>query len=464
MMLKITNTLSKEKEEFKSIVAGNVKMYHCGPTVYWNQHIGNMRGMVLGDLIRRSLVFMGYDVQYVTNYTDFGHLTSDGDTGEDKMEKAAKREHLDPRIIADKYIAQFEKDTAALNVLNPTVRARATDYLNEMVNLVQELLDKGFAYSTPKAIYFDITKFAKYNDLNRQDLSENISGAGAGEVSDPDKKHPADFALWFFKTGPHKNALQFWPSPFTSSEVENGNGFPGWHIECSAMIRKELGKTIDIHMGGIEHIPVHHTNEIAQSEAANDATFVNYWVHNEHLNMNGKKISKSDGNFVLLDDLTTKGYKPVHLRYFFLQSHYRSKQNFTYEALDAAKVAYEKLTRTVATWLPVEKGVIISESINAFTMALEDDFNVPKALAVVWDLLKVTASNADKYATLLRMDTVLGLDFAKITTVDTAEVSDVVKELLAAREVARANKDWVAADKIRQELLEKHNYNVSDKK
>lgn len=464
-MLKVMNSLGRKKEEFRSLTPGKVLMYHCGPTVYWNQHIGNMRAMLMGDLIRRSFIYLGYAVSYVRNYTDFGHLTSDADEGEDKMEKAAKREQLDPQKIADKYIAQFEKDTKALNILAPTVTARATHYLDEMVAMVKELLDKGFAYSTPAAIYFDVTKFPDYNKLNGQKLEFNQSGAGFGSVADPLKKHPADFAIWFFRTGEHKNALQYWPSPFSSPDVENGFGFPGWHIECSAMIRKELGKTIDIHMGGIEHIAVHHTNEIAQSESANDCPFCRYWVHNEHLNLSNKKISKSDGNFVLLDELIAKGYKPMELRYYFLQSHYRSKQNFTYEALDGAKTAFDKLKNMIKQWRSEKTmGQINIEAAAQFKAALEDDFNIPKALAVTWDTAKSDLENADKLATLLSFDQVLGLELgAEEENANDPQVSAEVTELLKLREAARTSKHWAEADRIRDELKDKFDFVVVDK-
>jgi len=468
-MLKLINTLGHERQEFIPIKPGFVSFYHCGPTVYWNQHIGNMRGMLMGDLIRRSLEYLGYEVRYVRNYTDFGHLTSDADEGEDKMEKASKREHLDPQTVANKYIKQFELDTARLHIKPPTVTARATDYLKEMVTMVSELLEKGYAYSTPQAVYFEVSKFPDYTQLSGQNLSDNITGAGTGTVLDPGKRHPADFALWFFKTGAHKNALQFWPSPFSSPEVENGLGFPGWHIECSAMIRKELGKTIDIHMGGIEHIPVHHTNEIAQSESANGVKFVNYWLHNEWLTLNDKKIAKSDGNFILVADLISKGYDPLDLRYLFLQSHYRSKQNFTWEALDAARTSFLKLGRLVSVWKQDKTiGHIIPEFQKGFTAALEDDFNIPRALAVVWEVVKSSAPDADKLATILDFDKVLGLGLteASLEIGQQAEqsVTPEISDLVAQRESARGKQDWATADRIRDELKDKYGYLVQDKK
>jgi cysteinyl-tRNA synthetase len=482
-MLKVTNTLGWKREEFKSIKPNEVLFYQCGPTVYWNQHIGNMRGMTMADLINRSLKYLGYNVKFVRNYTDFGHLTGDNigdaDTGEDRMEKAAKRENLDPKTIADKYIMQFEKDLAALNIIEPTIKARATDYIEKMIEIVKTLLEKGFAYSTPKAIYFDTSKFPNYYDLSGNIAEDHIVGAGHGTVGDSNKKNNADFALWFFKTGDHKNALQSWPSPFTSPEVENGEGFPGWHIECSAMASATLGHTIDIHMGGIEHISIHHTNEIAQSESAFGQKFANYWLHNEHLMQNGKKIAKSDGNFFLLDDLIKLGYNPMHLRYLFLQAHYRSKQNFTIEALDASRIAYEKLLNLYNKLQDKTdniKGNIVQKFENKFIEALEDDFNTPAALAVLWELVKSEEKPSDIIATINKFDNVLGIQIemnskallSKQKTIegkasivrpqDTVEVGKLVKE----REEARVNKDWKKADEIRDKLKNEYGYEVKD--
>ena len=469
-MLRIFNTLGREEQVFKPINEGEISFYHCGPTVYWTQHIGNMRAMVMGDLIRRSLIYLGYDVNYVSNYTDFGHLTSDGDEGEDKMEKGAKREGLTPKEIADKYIKEFEIDVKALNILNPTTRARATDYINQMIEMVQTLLDKGFAYSTPTAIYFDITKFPDYTKLSGQNLDMNKSGEGHGDVLDSEnKKNPQDFALWFFRTGVHKNALQYWPSPFKSPEVENGNGFPGWHIECSAMVKALLGNSIDIHMGGIEHIPIHHTNEIAQSESANGVKYVNYWLHNEHLDVDGTKMSKSLGNVYNVSSLIEKGYYPLFLRFFFLQAHYRSKQNFTMEALDAAKSAYLRLKNFANEW---SRNIGDNSSINAtpdenlkskFTEALEDDFNIPQALAVAWEVTKGDLSDQIKAVTLQDFDKVLGLNlFLQSENPADLELPTEVKILLDERNLARINKDWQKSDEIRDQLEKEFGIKVKD--
>lgn len=465
-MLKIYNTLTKTKEEFKPIYPGKVLFYHCGPTVYWIQHIGNMRGMMMADLIRRTLEYLGYEVKFVRNYTDVGHLTGDNlgdaDTGEDRMEKASKREGLNPDTIAAKYIKIFEGDIKALNVKEPTAKPQATKYIDEMIKLVEVLLEKGYAYATPKAIYFDVSKKADYNKLNKQDISDKLKGAGTGDVQDPDKKHPVDFALWFFKTGVHQNALQTWPSPFTSPEVENGEGFPGWHIECSAMSMDLLGETLDIHMGGIEHISIHHTNEIAQSESATGKNFANYWLHNEHLTVDGGKMSKSLGNVYSVKEIIEKGYDPLALRYFFLQAQYRSKQNFTWEALDAAAKAYVKLQNHVRKWMQEKEGGSVLDSYNQlFIQKLEDDFNIPQALAVTWDLVAADERAADKLATVLQFDRVLGLKLAEIKNTE-LELSAEIKEVLAKRVEARTNKDWDLADKLRKQLQEEYGVIVED--
>lgn len=462
-MLKIYNTLTKSQEEFKPLNPPQVSFYQCGPTVYWTQHIGNMRAMVLADLIRRSLSYLGYDVRFARNYTDVGHMTTDEDGGEDKMTKAAKRENLSPEEIANKYITQFEADVMALNCLPPSDKPRATEYIQQMKSMVQDLLDKDFAYATELAIYFDVTKFPNYTKLSGQKLDMNRAESGKGDVGDPQKKHPADFSVWFFKAGTHKNALQVWDYEFTlpSREKISGEGFPGWHLECSAMNKAIFGPTIDIHMGGIEHVPVHHTNEIAQSEAASGAQFVRYWLHNEHLTVNGEKMSKSEGTAYSLSEIIERGYDPLVLRYFFLGAHYRSKQNFTWEALDGAKSALDRLRNMVGFELKLftidvldeekDKEKIIKEFKDKFISAIEDDFNLPQALAVVWDMLKSDNLNQDKRKTILEFDQVLGLGLSELKA---EEAPEEIKALAEARFKARQDKNWIESDRLRDELAQ----------
>lgn len=465
-MLKIFNTLTHNLEDFSPITPTEVKFYQCGPTVYSRQHIGNVYSAIKGDQIRRALNYLDYEVNFVRNITDVGHLVSDEDDGEDKMAKGASREHTSPAEIAKKYADLYHQDLQKLNVLPPTTETVATDYIQQMAQLVQELLDKGFAYATAKAIYFEVDKFPKYNELNRQNLDANLEGAGHGDVGDADKKKPYDFAIWFFKTGKHINALQTWEINFKGIEQPIISGFPGWHIECSAMSREVLGKTLDIHMGGIEHIPVHHTNEIAQSEAANGQKFVNYWIHHELIMVDGTKMSKSLGNVYSLDDVIEKGFDPLDYRYFSLQAHYRSKQNFTWEALQAAKTAREKLVKqlvdmegSVAEVDPSYKQLFIDQ--------LSNDFNLPGALAVVWDLLKdQNVSTAHKLGTILDFDTVLGLNLREAIA-DSAQdtephISTAAQKILDMRAVARAEKDWQRSDLLRDQLRDEFGLQVVD--
>jgi cysteinyl-tRNA synthetase len=452
----LTNTLSKQKETFEPITPGSVSMYHCGPTVYWTQHIGNMRAMTITDLAHRMFLYNGYLVKLVRNYTDVGHLTGDNigdaDTGEDRMEKAAKRESITPEEIADKYIEIFNNDIVSLNTIPPAHATRATDYISDMIDMVQDLLDKGFAYVTPHAVYFNVKKFPTYTQLSGQKLDHLESGEGHGTVGDNDKHDAHDFALWFFRAGAHANALQTWESPFASSLVENGRGFPGWHIECSAMSKHHLGSTFDIHLGGVEHIPIHHTNEIAQSECANGAHFVNYWLHNEHLLVDNKKMAKSEGTSYTLDDIRSRGFDPIDLRYFFLQSNYRSKQNFTWDGLEGSKTALGKLRSFLGR---IKEDGDISESYQTlFTDMINDDLNTAGSLAVVWELIKnPDVSDADKKATILDFDRVLGLKLDEVSTdEETFEIPEHVQKLLKEREIAREKQDWHTSDLIRNEI------------
>jgi len=451
-MLKVYNTLDRKLEEFKPLQNKSVSFYQCGPTVYWTQHIGNMRAMVLADLIRRSLLYLGYQVKFARNYTDVGHLTSDADEGEDKMAKAAKRDKLSPEDVARKYIAQFEADVNSLNCLEPNAKPRATDYIDQMAQMVQALLDKGYAYVTDLGIYFDISKFENYTQLSGQKLEMNQAEAGKGGISDKEKRNSADFAVWLFKAGTHQDALQIWEKEFilTDGQKIKKLGFPGWHLECSAMNLAIFGPTIDIHMGGIEHIPVHHTNEIAQSEAASGKKLANYWLHNEHLTVDGGKMAKSEGTSFSLDEIKEKGYDPLALRYLFLQAHYRSKQNFTWKALEAAKTSLGLMRGRISDYSHrQEEGRIDEKFKEKFKKTLNDDFNIPQALAVTWEVLKSGLSNTDKKATVLDFDKVLGLGLENI-----AEIPSEVRNLAEKRLASRQRKDWEASDLLRKKIEE----------
>jgi len=454
--MKLYNTLTRKKEEFVPLTEGKVLFYHCGPTVYWTQHIGNLRGMTMGDLVVRTLKYFGYEVSHVRNYTDVGHMSSDADTGEDKMEKGVKREGLSPNEIAEKYILQFEHDVTAINLLEPTHKPRATAFITEMIAMVKNILDKGYAYQTDIAVYFDTAKFPSYYALSRQKKEDQREGEGKGDVIDPGKKNPADFALWFFKVGVHKNALQTWASPFGSQLVKNGEGFPGWHIECSSMSKALLGPTLDIHMGGIEHIPVHHTNEIAQSEVANGVKFVNYWLHNGHLWVDGKKMAKSEGTGYALQEIVDKGFDPLALRYFFLGAQYRSMQNFTWEALHAAATAYETLQKNVSSWKKTGGKQKISEAgalfQTKFDETVADDFNVPGALGVVWEVVKSDLPDGEKYTLIMKFDEILGLRLKEVSIQKVENIPSNILELVEKRKRLRSEKLFAESDEVRKQI------------
>ncbi len=464
MDLHLYNTLTRNKELFTPITPGKIGMYHCGPTVYWTQHIGNMRAVVIVDFARRIFSYNNYAVTLVRNYTDVGHLTGDNigdaDLGEDRMEKAAKRENLSPDAIAQKYIDIYNRDITLLNTLPPTNTPRATEHIADMIDMVKKLLDDGFAYATDTAIWFDVSKYDDYTKLSGQKLEFQETGTGHGDISDTTKKNPHDFALWFFKTGSHANALQTWESPFTSPLIENGRGFPGWHIECSAMSKHFLGNTFDIHMGGIEHIPIHHTNEIAQSVCANHTDFVHYWLHNEHLLVDNKKMAKSEGTSYTIADITAKGFNPMALRYFFSQSHYRSKQNFTWDGLAASQTAFNRLVEQYKN-LGDTTGSIDLSYKEKFNSAINDDLNIPQAIAVMWDLIKdANISLADKKATLDDFDKVLGFDLARQSQIEDI-IPEEIKQLVAARTTARMEKNWSESDRLRDEI-EAKGYMIKD--
>ncbi|MDO8459639.1 MAG: cysteine--tRNA ligase [Nanoarchaeota archaeon] len=451
--LKLFNTLSRKKEVFKPIKKGEVGMYSCGPTVYWYQHIGNLRAYVFADIVKRVLIYNEYKVKHIVNITDVGHLTSDADEGEDKMEKAAKREGKKASEIADFYFGVFSEDLKKLDILPPTKWVKATEHIKEQIELIKRLEEKGYTYRTSDGIYFDSSKFKDYGKLAKL----NIKGLEGGRrVALGEKKNPTDFALWKFSEEPGKRQ-QEWSSPWAV-------GFPGWHIECSAMSMKHLGEHFDIHTGGEDHIPVHHTNEIAQSEAATGKKFVNYWLHEAFLLFKGEKVSKSKGGLYTISELVDIGYNPLAYRYLCLLTHYRKPLNFSLETLDAAKSAYERLERKIIELRKEErKGKDLSEKYDkSFIEALNDDLNTPKALQVMWKMLDDFDFEPEKKVCLLeKFDSVLGLGIEKIHE-KKLEIPKDIQDLIDKRELLRKQKKWVEAD-IEREKIKKKGYIIEDK-
>ncbi len=443
-MLKIYNTLSRQKEEFKPIDPHIVTMYSCGPTVYNFAHIGNLRTYIFMDILRRVLAADGYALKGVMNITDVGHLMSDADDGEDKMAKAAAEQKKSPEEIAAFYTDVFMKDIASLNIAAPEIVAKATDNIPDMIEFVKGLEEKGYAYETSDGIYFDISKFPSYGRLSRLNLDDQIAGARV-EVNS-EKRHPADFALW--KKAPKEHIMQ-WPSPW-------GMGYPGWHIECSTMSRKFLGDTLDIHTGGVDHIPIHHENEIAQSESLVGHKTVNYWMHGEFMLVDGGKMSKSLGNTYTLSQLAERGYRPLSFRYFCLNAHYRKKLNFTFEGLSAAQTAYDRLLALVYACKISEKTDSngLTEKYRAeFYDAINDDLNIPLALGVLWTMLKNEPAR-DLYTAALEFDKVLGLslDAAAPVQEHSDDVPEEIRKIAEERLTARKNKDWATSDRLRDRL------------
>lgn len=451
-MLKLFNTLTRQLEEFKPIDAGKVRMYTCGPTVYWDATIGNFRCYVLEDILVRTLELNGYEVTRALNITDVGHLVSDSDEGEDKMEKGARRENKTVWEIAEQYSNRFVQSAAKLNIKIPPkpLLCRATDHIPEQIELVRILMDKGFAYKISDGVYFDTSKFPNYGQLSRQKAEEKEEGARVD--INPEKRNKTDFALWKFSPKDEKRQME-WESPW-------GVGFPGWHAECSAMAHKYLGQPFDIHCGGVDHIPVHHENEIAQSEAAYGVKLADYWWHNEFLLVDGQKMSKSLGNVYTVPDLEAKGFDPLALRYFYLGAHYRQIQNFTFEALTAAQNALRRLW-SYSRELD-EGGAVLADIQADFSSALDDDLNTSKALAAVWKMVEGDYPAADKGATLLWMDKVLGLDLEKYVG-KRIDIPENVKTLLARRQAARDSKDWAESDNLRK-TIEERGWTVEDTK
>jgi cysteinyl-tRNA synthetase len=440
MTLKLYNTLTRKKETFKPIEKGKVRIYECGPTVYSAPHIGNLMRYIFGDILTRVLLFNNYKVKRVMNVTDVGHLTSDADEGEDKIEKAAAKEGKKAEDIANYYWKIFKEDFKKLNILEPDIWCKATEHIKEQIELIERLEKKGFTYRTSDGIYFDTSKLKDYGKLARLDASGLIAGF---RVSMGEKRNPTDFALWKFSEEPGKRQ-QEWDSPW-------GIGFPGWALECSAMAMKNLGETIDIHTGGEDHIHVHHPNEIAQSEAANGKKFVNYWMHSAFLVSRGEKVSKSKGGLYTISELENKGFKPLAFRYFCLNTHYKKPLEFSLDNLKNSEISYERLKNIIKN---LEKGGEINKSyIKKFKKEINDDLNMPKALAVLWELLRdEKISSGDKKRTAEEMDRVLGLDLLKQEEI---KIPNEIKKLAKEREKAREEKDWGKSDKLRNKIKEK---------
>ena len=454
-MLKIYNTLSRKKEEFKPLEDNTVRMYSCGPTVYNYAHIGNLRTYIFMDMLRRTLKVDGYKIKGVMNITDVGHLQSDADDGEDKMAVASKREQKSPYEIAEYYTNVFFNDIDKLNIGRPEIIAKATEHIDDMIHYVEALVEKGYGYETSDGIYFDISKFEGYGKLSRLNLDEQIAGARV-EVNS-EKRHPADFALW--KKAEPTHIMQ-WHSPW-------GMGYPGWHIECSTMSKKYLGPVFDIHTGGVDHIPVHHENEIAQSEALEGKKTVNYWMHGEFMLVNNGKMSKSLGNTYTISQLEERGYSALDFRYFCLNAHYRKKLNFTFEGLDAAKKSYERLLAALYAHKVADGDIddAIIESYRAeFMEAINDDLNIPLALGILWRLVKETKSKK-VYALALEMDKVLGLSLenAKPMEEESTDVPAEIMALVEERALAKKAKNYAEADAIRAKISDM-GYNVTDTK
>lgn len=440
-------------------------MYNCGPTVYDFQHIGNLRSYIFADILRDTLLYNGYSVKQVINITDVGHLTSDADAGEDKMERGAKKAGKAVQEIAEEITKAFWNDLEQLNIdIKSILFPKATEHINEQIAFIKTLEEKGYTYKTKDGIYFDTSLFKEYGKLGNIDIEGLREGARIEQ--NKEKRNATDFALWKF-SNETKKRQQEWESPW-------GTGFPGWHIECSAMSMKHLGKQIDIHTGGMDHIPIHHNNEIAQSESITGKKFVNYWLHNAFITIEKQKISKSIGNTILLRNIIDRGFSPLAYRYWILSGHYRTPMNFTWDALESAQTALFKLHRYLVEESGTKKGTVSSLYQQKFHAFINDDLNTPRGIALMWDLIKdATVSNKNKRATMLNFDTVLKLGFKESDKrlldmlagtekkLSVGEIPEKIKKLLEEREEARKNENWEEADRLRDEIQEQ-GYEVSD--
>ncbi|MEK7091340.1 MAG: cysteine--tRNA ligase, partial [Patescibacteria group bacterium] len=458
--MKIYNTLTRQVEEFVPLKKGKVGLYTCGPTVYDYSHIGHGWKYVNDDLLKRLLTYNGYQVTHVQNITDVGHLVSDADEGEDKLESGAAKTGKSVWETAEMFIKGFYETMDKLNILRPDVVCRATEHIPEQIELIKRLVDKGFAYDTPEAVYFDVSKFPRYGELSGQRLADKLVAARQDVQTGSHKKSPVDFALWFKLIGRFEKHVMKWDSPW-------GVGFPGWHIECSAMSMKYLGESFDIHTGGEDHIPVHHTNEIAQSEAATGKPFVRYWMHSAFLMVDGQKMSKSLGNMYRVEDVAEKGFDPMALRYLYLTAHYRTPLSFTWSSLAAAQSAYDKLCQFVQgsrltpsrfaskvqgsrRELSKEKLKKIDQFRVRFLEAVNNDLNFPQGLAMVWGMVKSNIPDYDKLEMLLDWDQILGLGLANVQK--GIKVPEEIAKLAGERESLRKAGKFVEADKVRMQI------------
>ncbi len=461
MKLTFYNTLTRKKEEFHSIDENRVRMYSCGPTVYSYAHIGNFRTYIFMDTLRRVLKYNGYELKHVMNITDVGHLESDADEGEDKMEKAARKEKKDPYEIANFYTEIFLKDMGKLNIDKPEIITKATENISQMIEYVKEIIKNGYAYETSKGIYFDISKLDKYPVLSNRKLDDQIAGARVDV--DPEKKNPYDFALWIKAP---ENHIMKWESPW-------GLSYPGWHLECSTMGRRFLGEEFDIHTGGVDHIPTHHENEIAQSKGATGKIPAHVWMHCEYLQVDGGKMSKSLGNTYTISQLQEKGISPLAFKLFCFTAHYRNKLNFTFEGAYGAQKALERL---YDSYIKNANGVddvdenTIKEYDERFLAYINDDMNMPGAMSVVWDIARNTKKSTKFADLLLKFDEVLGLDMknaekylVKFKQNDSEELPAEIKKLVEERKNARAEKNWAKSDEIRDKIISL-GYSIKDTK
>lgn len=441
--IQIYNTLTRRKEEFQPLKTGQMAFYSCGPTVYHFAHIGNLRTYIFNDLVKRAFVYAGYDVHHVMNITDVGHLTSDADSGDDKMEKGALRENKTVWQIAQEYTEAFQKDLQLLNIQEPHIWCKATDHIAEQIAQIQEIEKNGYAYVIADGVYFDTAKMSDYGKLAGLDIAGLQAGARVEMVEG--KRSACDFALWKFSPKDSKRQME-WDSPW-------GRGFPGWHIECSAMSVQFLGDEFDLHTGGIDHIPVHHTNEIAQAEACGKP-FARYWMHGEFLVLKeSEKMSKSGDNFLTLTSVIENGFEPLHYRYLCLGAHYSKQLAFDWDVLTTAKNSYQSLCNKILHYrdaTDVKGGALVQKYKNDFCKALCDDINMPQALAVLWDVLSDDQlGGKDKYGLALEFDHVLGLDLKNLGQ---EVVPETVLQLVQQRDAARLAKNWALCDALRQQI------------